>query len=188
MNVRFDEYPAGAQLYYGPTMKSSFLSTIVTSLTAYYTEGGEEVDRQILESFAQGLGDYGVKLNVLPCKRGEIGKLAKSGKADMWIMSVEDGATPDKYDYYHSSGVMNYTGISDTGIDELTEKIRAATGFTDRKALYAELLDDIMELAIELPLYELQYVTAFSTAVVDAKSLEDAAAYADYSDMLDILY
>lgn len=188
MNVRFDEYPAGAQLYYGPTMKSSFLSTIVTSLTAYYTEGGEEVDRQILESFAQGLSDYGVKLNILPCKRGEIGKLAKSGKADMWIMSVEDGATPDKYDYYHSSGVINYTGISDTGIDELTEKIRAATGFTDRKALYAELLDDIMELAIELPLYELQYVTAFSTAVVDAKSLEDAAAYADYSDMLDILY
>ena len=188
LSVRFDEYPGDAQPYYQPTLKGAFLSGIVTSLTAYCRGTQDSLDYRLLTAFADTLSQFNVKLTVKPCEDSEFDSAVKGGKADIWIDSVPDGITCDKYEYYNSSGVYNYTGINDADIDALTMRIHRATGFSDRGALMRELLDLVMSNYVEYPLYQLQRVDIYDTSVISQESLIDAAAYDGYSDMLCLLY
>ena len=188
LSVRFDEYPGDAQPYYQPTLKGAFLSGLVDSLTAYCRGNTESLDYKLLSGFAQTLSQFNVKLTVNACDDSEFESAVRSGQADMWIDSTPDGFTCDKFEYYNSSGIYNYTGINDADIDALTIRIHKATGFSDRKALMSELLDLVMSNCIEYPLYQLQNADIYDTSVISPDSLIDAAKYDGYSDMLYQLY
>ncbi len=188
LSVRFEEYPAGLEQYYKSTLKGAFLSTMVTSLSAYCAGTKDSLDYKLLEKFAQDVAQYNVNIKVTACSESEFEAAVKEGRADIWITSTPDGDTCDKYDYYNTLGSKNFTRLSDPGIDELTLKIRRATGFTDRGALTGELLEKVMDSAVELPLYQLQRVTAYDTGVINEKSLIDVSEYDGYTDILPYLY
>ncbi len=188
LSVRFKEYPTGLEAYYQSTLKSALLSTMVSQLTAYCKGGEDSLQYALLTAFARNIQQYNVNINIKACGEKEFYDAVKSGKADMWIDEVYDGATCDKYDYYNSNGSMNYTGLSDSRVDEASANIRAAVGFADRGELMKDFLELIMDCAVELPLYQNQTVTAYNTEVINEKSLIDAAEYDGYADLLARLY
>ena len=188
LSVRFSEYPAGAEPYYQSTLRGAFLSGLVSELNAYCRGDENSLDYRLLSAFSQNLSQFNVKLNVKACKDAEFNSAVKSGKAQIWIDSVPDGDTCDKYEYYNTKGKYNYVGISDPDLDTLTQRLRRATGFTDRKTIASELLKCIMENAVEYPLYQIQIADAYDISVISPESLIDASEYDGYSDMLAFLY
>ena len=62
-------------------------------------------------------------------------------------------------------------------IDALSEKIDEAREVTDqdtRAAIYAEALDLVMELAVEMPLYQRNDLTVYNNTKIDGKTLNPA--------------
>ena len=103
-------------------------------------------------------------------------------------MSGPDGDTCDKYEYYHTGGRCNLTGLSNKEIDFLTGEIRKSTGFSDRTEMTADLMEAVMAECIELPVYQLQTVTVFNTESVSPESFGSMDLWDGYGYIISQLY
>jgi len=56
-------------------------------------------------------------------------------------------------------------------LDAMIEDARTSTDQTYRKAVYKECLDFIVDYAVEIPVYQRQDVTIFSSTRIDTDSL-----------------
>ena len=169
LSVRFKEYPSHiTEAYYKESAFTAF--TIVNTeslppeLTAYYC--GDSLEKVWLEEYKSILSSKGVELNIAAVTENEL----YSGKADLWVDFVSDGATCDKYDWFNSNGTFNKSGINNPEIDALTLQIRSALGFSNKTALTEKVLDLVMEQAIECPLYQRQKVTIYNTEKISEES------------------
>ncbi len=169
MSVRFKEYPSHiTEPYYKESAYTAFTivntETLPEELTAYYC--GDELEAAWLEEYKNILSSKGVKLNILSVSEGEL----YSGKADLWIASVDDGATCDKYDWFNTNGSLNKAGISNPEIDAFTEQIRSSVGLSDKTALTEKVLELVMVQAVECPLYQRQSVTMYNTEKINEET------------------
>ncbi len=183
LSVRFEEYPAVNSPYYSGDTITALLTKEVTKINIYCVSAEGSEEKILADGMAEKLNALGIKAKVVLCDYAQLAKDAATGKAGMWIMTVPDGATCDKYDYYHSGGRLNLTGLSDDSIDALTERIRSSTGFSEKKGLTVGLLNAVMEKAVEMPIYQKQIITAYSTDTVSSESVDsvsdcDGYAYA----------
>ena len=183
LSVRFEEYPAVNSPYYSGDTITALLTKEVTKINSYCVSAEGSEEKILADGVAEKLNALGIKAKVVLCDYAQLAKDAATGKAGMWIMTVPDGATCDKYDYYHSGGRLNLTGLSDDSIDALTERIRSSTGFSEKKGLTVGLLNAVMEKAVEMPIYQKQIITAYSTDTVSSESVDsvsdcDGYAYA----------
>ena len=112
-----------------------------------------------------------------------------AGKLAVWAAAWSSAIDPDMYQVYHinsqasSTSNWGYKQIkADTEkysyeygiITELSEKIDAARETTDqdnRKEIYAECLDLVMDLAVELPTYNRYDLAAYNSKYIDSSSL-----------------
>ena len=139
-------------------------SYITAPLNVYYNGTEDDVEYKILNDYISKIKSYGVNVNFKVTDYSGLMDAVKKGKADIWLAYTADGDTCDKYDYYNSNGIYNYTGINFANIDELTYQIRTATGFVDKSELTAKLMDAVMGVAVELPLYQHEHsVICFRT-------------------------
>ncbi len=184
MSVRFEETPQLTEAYYNQTSKASQLKGFFSSLNAYCTGTEDDIEYKIFQKYAEILKSYGVTLNIHLTDENGLKSAISSNSADMWIDITYDGETCDKYDYYHTGGSKNLAGISSTEIDDLTERIRKATGFTDRASLVKELMSDVMSYAAELPLYQPQTVTIYNTDTISEDKLNEISYYDGYSGII----
>ncbi len=187
LSVRFEEYPENAEPYYPKSEISSLTSGEIPPLTAVCVGSENSLDALILNAYSEQLAKYGVKLTVKLCAKNEFDSLVSSGKADIWISHNKDGATCDRYDYYHTGGKLNFTGISDPAVDTATEQIRSGIGFFDKKSQTAQLMTLIMEQAVELPLYQLQTVTVYNAQKIDIQATENIGSYDGYGNVISML-
>lgn len=188
ISIRYEECPDVNDAFYKSTMKTSLLpSYITTPLNVYYSGTEDDFEYKILSEFVSKIKSYGVGVNLKITDDTGLMDAIKSGKADMWLAYTADGDTCDKYDYYNSNGIYNYTGINFANIDELTYQIRTATGFADKSELTKKLMDAVMGVAIELPLYQLEQITVYNTDVIDEDSLLSVSLYDDYTYILSTL-
>lgn len=116
-------------------------------------------------------------------------KLATGGLA-VWAAAWSSTVDPDMYQVYHkdsnASSTKNWgydTILNDQQgdyaeeqliIEELSEKIDQARETmiqSERKAIYAEALDLVMQLAVELPTYQRNDCVAYKPTLIDYKSL-----------------
>lgn len=181
LSVRSEEYPSVNTPYYSGDTITALLTKEVSKISIYCV-GGEDSEEKILaDGMVQKLRELGINAKTVLCDYEKLAEDAVSGKADMWILKVPDGATCDKFDYYHSSGRLNLTGLSDGPIDTLTERIRSSVGFADKKGLTVGLLNAVMEKAVEMPIYQKQIITAYSTDTVSPGSIDSVSDFDGYA-------
>lgn len=143
--------------------------------------------------------DITVKTDVSALKNLASGNLAIWGAA--WSSALD----PDPYQTYHkdsnASSVLNwnYKNIlndsqkwsyeyeliagrrdangNDVSISGLIDQGRATTEDNLRTAIYAQCLDLIMELAVELPTYQRNDMCVYNTKIIDASTLVQGPSY-----------
>ena len=83
---------------------------------------------------------------------------------------------------------MNFTGLSDAGVDDLTERVRKATGFSDKKDLMQLLLKAVMETAVEMPLFQQRTLIIYNTSVFDQNCVNLMTSYDTIYSCISELY
>ncbi len=191
LSIRFPEYPKEviAPVYTANTFSAyeTLNPDRITSIDAYFCGETDSLEYKILEEYKKILSSKGITLNINVVSQTAFDSAIKSGQADLWIQSVPDGATCDKYEYFNSNGDFNFMGLNSAEIDSLTSSLRASVGFSDRKAMTKRILNLVTEQAIENPICQLQTVTAYNTDKISADSVGNNFDYDGYSAVLPLL-
>lgn len=191
ISIRFNEYPSKiTNPYYTEsafTAYKTFATNPVTELTAYCTDGENSLQYKILDAYKSILSGNGITLEIVLCNEDELKNSIVSGDADLWIESVPDGATCDKFEYYNSFGKNNYTALSSSDIDDMTSKIRKSIGFYNKAEMTETLMKLVMEQAVELPVYQLQIITIYNTDTINPESLEGFDDYDGFTYIIPYL-
>ena len=191
ISIRFSEYPSQvtSPYYDDKTYKtySTYAMNPVTEVTAYFSGDENGIEYKILEAYKEVLSANKITLNIVVTSEEEMRKAVASGKADIWIEKIPDGATCDKYEYYNSLGKLNYSALSDEMIDEMTTKIRTSIGFSDKAQMTETLMKLVMDYAVESPVCQLQTVTIYNTETVNSDSLSGFDDYDGYTYVIPYL-
>ncbi len=101
-----------------------------------------------------------------------------AGSQEIWCAAWQATIDPDMYQVYHSSGIIgrggsdsNHYHIDDATLDQLIVDARKSDDQSYRKAIYRQALDLIADWAVEIPAYQRQNSTVFSTARVDVNTI-----------------
>ncbi len=177
ISIRFNEYPDGVEKPYYDESSFSIYSklsqTPLNKLTAYYCGTENDPEYSVLNDYKNILLQKGIALEVIVTNEASMNAAILSGNADIWLERIYDGATCDKYNYFNSIGSDNKTGIKNTEIDNLTVNIRAGVGFADKAKMTSQLMNLVMEEAVEWPLYQFQNITVYNTESIDSQSFSE---------------
>lgn len=177
LSIRFNEYPEkNDKAYYDEnsfSIYSKLSQTPLGNLTAYYAGDESDLEYTFLITYKDILSKKGINLELLVADEETVNAAIISGKADIWLEKVYDGATCDKYEYYNSLGAVNKTGLKSDEIDVLTSNIRTAVGFADKSQMTEKLLELVMDQAVEWPLYQLQTMTVYNTEKISPESFAE---------------
>ncbi len=175
ISIRFSEYPSNiTNPYYTESSFTAYkmvADNIIKEVTAYCCADEYSLEYRLLNGYKDILSKNGIKMTIVVSSETEMRNAIVSGKADIWLETVYDGATCDKYEYYNSFGKMNYTALSTPEIDDMTSKIRSSIGFSDKAQMTETLMKLVMEQAVEYPVYQRQTVTIYNTETVSPDSL-----------------
>lgn len=189
LSVRFEEYPSDVIApVYSENTYSNYLRLNpegkMDNITAYCTASDSSLEYKVLNNLKSVLAENGIKMVIILADSARLEEDVISGKADLWIETVYDGATCDKYDYYNSAGKLNKTSINDAEIDAVTASLHGAVGFSDRQAMIKSLFNLVMAQAVECPLYQLQTVTAYNVKKISPDSFGDNFDYDGFTYVL----
>ena len=111
-----------------------------------------------------------------------------TGSLEVWAAAWSSALDPDMYQVYHKDSTAtstlawgyNYLKNSGTAeelniLDELSELIddaRATNDQATRAELYKEAMGLILDLAIELPVYQRDVLYAYNSKVIDSSSID----------------
>lgn len=158
--------------------------------TITFTVAGESTDHPAWAAFKQAelvLEKIGIPVDV-KTDINALSALTRGGLA-VWAAAWSSTNDPDMYQVYHkdsragSTANWGYNEIKKGGaeyqfesmtIDELSELIDEAREVLDqdtRAAIYAEALDLVMELAVEMPLYQRNDLTVYNNTKIDGTTL-----------------
>lgn len=159
-----------------------------------FTIAGETTDHPAHAMFidaAEFLNENGWDITVKP----DIQALKKmnSGNLAVWAAAWSSGVDPDMYQVYHkdskATSVNNwyYSGILEnkngkydfeydivTRLSDKIEEARETDNQKQREEDYAECLDLVMELSVELPTYQRNDLAVYNKKVLNKKSLNQS--------------
>ena len=172
-------------------------------LSYVFTIAGDTTDHPAYASLkraAEILNDCGFDIEV----KTDINALRKLSNGDLtvWAAAWGAGVDPDMYQVYHinstagSTSNWGYRAIK-KGTAEYTEELaivkqlsniidlaRETTNTDRRTAYYAEALDLVMQLAVELPTYQRSDLFAYNTNIIDESTLTPASELTAYNGPL----
>ncbi len=166
-----------------------------------FTIAGDTTDHPAYASLkraAEILNEHGFKIEVKP----DINALKKLNNGDLtvWAAAWGAGVDPDMYQVYHmdstagSTANWGYRAIKANAGDKYKEELglvkelsniidlaRETLDVEKRMEYYAEALDLVMELAVELPTYQRSDLFAYNTNIIDVNSLTPASELSPYN-------
>lgn len=164
------------------------------TLTFTFTIAGDSNDHpayQTMQKAANLLNEIGFDVTVTK-DASALSKLA-SGGLEVWAAAWSSTIDPDMYQVYHkdssATSIKNwgFPYIMEEGTSEeqdwldqlalLIEDARATMDQNERKEYYAEALDLVMDLAVELATYQRKNLFIWNSAVIDSSTLCEATAY-----------
>lgn len=169
-------------------------NTLGETLTYTFTIAGDSNDHpayQTMQKAATLLNDIGFEITVTK-DASALSKLA-SGGLQVWAAAWGSGIDPDMYQVYHKDSTA--TSIKNWGFPHIMEEgttyendlldalailiedARATVDQEERKALYAQALDLVMELAVELATYQRKNLFIWNNEVINSSTLAEATAY-----------
>ncbi|MBR3842107.1 MAG: ABC transporter substrate-binding protein [Christensenellaceae bacterium] len=134
----------------------------------------------ILTETKNALNEMGLDLIINdPADSNELWDALDAGTAQLWAAAWGSTVDPDMYQVYHSSNIVglegssssNHYSIQDPELDNLIMTGRSTTDQAFRKATYKEALELIMSWGVELPTYQRQEATLFSTERVNVSTI-----------------
>lgn len=174
-----------------------------------FTIAGEEVDHPTASTFFNAekiLDAIGCDITV----QTDVNALTKlnNGGLSVWAAAWSTTIDPDMYQTYHidstatSTTNWGYKAIkADTSgrtywyeqelIAQLSEKIEQGRETLDkakRTAIYAECLDLVMDLAVELPTYQRNDLFAYNSNFIDASTMTPASEVSPYNGPINKLW
>lgn len=144
---------------------------------------GDHPSFGILTAASEALKSIGFDLTINDLADGTImWDALNSETAEMWCAAWQATLDPDMFQIYHSEGgSANYYAIYSDELDELVMEGRTNTDQAYRKAVYKEALDFIVDYAVEIPVYQRQNASVFSTQRVNADSIpQDLTTFYSY--------
>ena len=172
-----------------------------------FTIAGESSDHPAFNTMnkaAEILNRIGCKITVV----NDTNALSKlnSGSLAVWAAAWSSTIDPDMYQVYHkdstATSTLNWgydtiennenrfpteTAIIDE-LSDLIEQGRSTLVQETRKAIYAEALDLVMELAVELPTYQRDDLFAYNTKVLNVNSMTPKAEISPYNGPMSKLW
>lgn len=173
---RFSAAPEGAELSY----------TVLVSGNGV----GDHPSYGILTRVQDALGLLGIELKIRDLEEEEMlwTKLS-SGEAQIWCAAWESDIDPDMYPIFHSKNAVgkpggsgnNYYNLKDEDLDSLILSARKSEDQDYRKALYEKCMEIISDWAVNLPVYQRQDCTVFSTKRVKTETIaQNTTVYYDW--------
>ena len=170
------------------------------TLSYVFTIAGDTTDHPAYASLkraAEILNDHGFDIEV----KTDINALKKLNNGDLtvWAAAWGAGVDPDMYQVYHidstagATANWGYRAIRKGGkeyeeelalVKELSEIIDLARETLDTKRraeYYAEALDIVMDLAVELPTYQRSDLFAYNTSIIDVSTLTPESELTPYN-------
>ena len=140
---------------------------------------------KVFRDAAALLNDLGWDVEVV-CDTQALTKI-NTGSLEVWAAAWSSALDPDLYQVYHKDSTAtstlawgyNYLKNSGTSdeldiLDELSELIDEARETNDqeeRSELYKEAMEQILDLAIELPVYQRSVIYSYNSKVIKAESI-----------------
>ena len=111
----------------------------------------------------------------------------EAGTSELWCAAWQTTLDPDMFQIYHSEGgSAGHYRIYSKELDELVLEARTVTDQAVRKALYKEALDFVVDYACEIPVYQRQDCTIYSSERVNVDSITpDQTTYYTYLNEID---
>ena len=159
----------------------------------------------IFDQAAKILNDCGWDIQVVPDTQA-LTKLS-TGSLTVWAAAWGSTIDPDMYQVYHKNSTATrvlawgYNKIlenqggefdEENGIlNDLSDVIDAARETEDqetRKKLYKEAMGYVLDLAVELPVYQRDVLYAYNSNVIDSNSIPKESELNPYSSPLDRIW
>ena len=174
-NGQLTAAPAGAKMEYTVNIGAS--------------GNGDHPSFQVLTNAAAALKTIGFTLTVNDlANASDLYSSYQSGVADGWVAAWQSTNDPDMYQLYDSKGSTNYYEINDADLDELIETARQTTDQDDRKAMYKEAMEIILDWGVELPVYQRSESAIFSSERIDTATIpNDLTPYWTYQSEINTI-
>ena len=174
-NGQITAAPAGAKMEYQVNIGAS--------------GNGDHPSFQTLTNAAAALKTIGFTLTVNDlANASDLYSSYQSGVADGWVAAWQSTNDPDMYQLYDSKGSTNYYQINDADLDELIEAARQTTDQDDRKAMYKEAMEIILDWGVELPVYQRSESAIFSSERIDTATIpNDLTPYWTYQSEINTI-
>ena len=171
------------------------------SLSYVFTIAGDTTDHPAYASLkraAEILNTIGFDIEV----KTDINALKKLNNGDLtvWAAAWGAGVDPDMYQVYHidstagSTSNWGYRAIKNNvggkydrelalvkDLSDIIDAARETLDIKSRTEYYADALDIVMELAVELPTYQRSDLFAYNTKIIDVNSLTPADELTPYN-------
>lgn len=187
-------------------MQAAGVSAGDSDLTVKFTIAGSSLQDhptyKVFRDAAALLNDLGWDVEVV-CDTQALTKI-NTGSLEVWAAAWSSALDPDLYQVYHkdssatSTLAWGYNYLKNSGsaeeldiLDELSDLIdeaRETNNQEERSELYKEAMTQILDLAIELPVYQRSVLYAYNSKVIDSSSLPAESSMNPYSSPLDRIW
>jgi peptide/nickel transport system substrate-binding protein len=150
----------------------------------------------ILTAAAEALATIGMELAINdPADSNILWDALDAGTQELWTAAWGSTIDPDMYQVYHSSNVVgeggsdsNHYHFMDAEADQLIVDARLSADQAYRKAIYKQVLDHLMDWAVELPTYNRSNLIVFSTERINIETLTpDITTYWGWTNDLELV-
>ncbi len=157
---------------------------------------------KVFRDAAAMLNDLGWKVDVV-CDTQALTKI-NTGSLEVWAAAWSSALDPDLYQVYHKDSTAtstlawgyNYLKTSGTSdemailneLSDLIDQARETNDKAERSELYQQAMEQILDLAIELPVYQRSVVYAYNSKVIASSSMPAESDINPYSTPLDRIW
>ncbi len=187
-------------------MQEAGVSAGDSELSVKFTIAGSSLQDhptyKVFRDAAALLNDMGWDVEVV-CDTQALTKI-NTGSLEVWAAAWSSALDPDLYQVYHkdstatstlawgypylkTSGTAEEMNILDD-LSDLIDEARETNDQEERSELYKEAMEQILDLAIELPVYQRSVLYAYNSKVIDSASLPAESEMNPYSSPLDRIW
>ena len=190
-------YPQDAEEYYGYNPEKAleyFTAAGYTNEGGKLMKDGEQLRVEvgisdiathpsgpILTQMKADMESMGAVLEIMDSDGAVFFDTLNSEGWDMFVAAWGAATDPDMYQIFHTDGSTARYNTNSPAVDELIEAARLTNDIEERKDLYSDALDLVMEEAVVMPVYQRMNMFVFNPGYVDITSLpEEMTPYFDH--------
>ncbi len=148
----------------------------------------------IATAASTALEGIGITLQVNDVGTSTWNNALEGNTAQMWAAAWQASVDPDMTQVYHSSNAhgngtnSNHYSVDDAALDDLIKAGRSSADTEERKSIYKEAMEIILDWGCELPTYQRKDCSTFSTARIDIDTIpQDMTPYWGWAAELDTM-